>query len=230
MKSKTKPRGAEAPSLSFLDAHHRFAAATVLALATLLIPGSFPMATRLLIAWTTFSAVSVILAWIILCTRDPYEVRRTARIQDANATVLFGVVISAAIISLLAVGVLLGSVKSLPKAELGAHVALSVTSVLFSWFLVHTLFALRYAHLYFSDARETERSQVKGGLIFPGDDSPNYMDFAYFSFVVGMTCQTSDINIGTSIMRRLTLMHGLIAFCFNTAILAMFVNIVAGLV
>jgi uncharacterized membrane protein len=114
--------------------------------------------------------------------------------------------------------------------ELGEHVALSVMSVLFSWFLVHTLFALRYAHLYFLDARETTRAKVRGGLDFPGNESPAYIDFAYFSFVIGMTCQVSDVQVSSSSMRRLTLVHGLISFCFNTAILAMFVNIVASLV
>ena len=228
--AKSRSQSPPESTLRFLDAHHRFTFCTVMAVLTLCLPFPLPLATRLLIGWCTFAFLSVVLAWIVLFTRDPYEVRRVARIQDANATVLFTVVISAAMISLLAVGVLLGSAKSLPKSELGEHVALSVASVIFSWFLVHTLFALRYAHLYFFDAREASRSQVRGGLIFPGNDSPAYTDFAYFSFVVGMTCQTADVNISHTSMRRLTLVHGLISFCFNTAIIAMFVNIVASLI
>jgi uncharacterized membrane protein len=210
--------------------HHRFVISAVASLITLFLPLHLPLATRLLIGWSTFAFFAIVLAWIVLFTRDPYEVRRTASIQDSNATVLFTLVISAAMISLLAVGVLLGSAKSLPKAELGEHVALSVASVIVSWFLVHTLFALRYAHLFYSGAHQTEREKVQGGLDFPGDDSPVYLDFAYFSFVVGMTCQVSDVQVSSTSMRRLTLVHGLISFCFNTAIIAMFVNIVASLV
>ena len=217
-------------TVRFLDVHHRFAISAVAALLTLLLPLHLPWSMRLLICWSTFALLAIILVWVVLFTKDPYEVRRTARTQDSNATALFTVVVSASMISLLAVGVLLGSAKSLPKAELGAHVALSVTSVIVSWFLVHTLFSLRYAHLFYAGAHKMEREKVQGGLDFPGDDSPVYIDFAYFSFVVGMTCQTSDVDVSSTSMRRLTLVHGLISFCFNTAIIAMFVNIVASLV
>jgi len=139
-------------------------------------------------------------------------------------------VITAATASLLAVGLLLGSAKDLPPTALAEHIALSVSAVVISWLLVHTVFTLRYAHFYFYDARDVERREVAGGLIFPGKGSPCYMDFAYFSFVIGMTCQVSDVQISSTKIRRLALLHGLISFAFNTAILAMFVNIIAGLV
>ncbi len=91
-------------------------------------------------------------------------------------------------------------------------------------------FTIRYAHLYYIDAHKKNREDIKGGLIFPGGENPNYLDFAYFSFVIGMTCQVSDVQISSRQMRRLATVHGLIAFVFNTAILAVFVNIVAGLI
>ena len=177
-----------------------------------------------------FTLTILALAWLVISTKAPYEARRNARLQDASATFLFVLVISAATASLAAVGVLLASAKNLPPTGLAGHIALSVTAVVLSWMLVHTLFALRYAHLYFRDAHEVERHAVSGGLVFPGKDSLDYTDFAYFSFVIGMTCQVSDVQVSTSQMRRLALMHGLISFAFNTAILAMFVNIIAGLV
>ena len=112
--------------------------------------------------------------------------------------------------------------------RVAGRLALSVAAVGLSWFLVHTLFSLRYAHAFFKDAHKQAREKVQGGLEFPGKGSPDYMDFAYFSFVVGMTCQVSDVQISSRTIRRLALVHGLISFAFNTAILAMFVNIIAG--
>jgi uncharacterized membrane protein len=168
--------------------------------------------------------------WIGMSTRDPYEVRRTARLQDASRTFLFVVVVTAATASLFAVFILLGSVKNLPPGSFAAHVALSVGAIGLSWTLVHTLFCIRYAHFYYLEAHTVDRKNIEGGLIFPSDDQPDYSDFAYFSFVIGMTCQVSDVQIAAKEMRRLALVHGLISFAFNTAILAMFVNIVAGLI
>jgi uncharacterized membrane protein len=91
-------------------------------------------------------------------------------------------------------------------------------------------YLVRYAHFFYIDADTLHRDKIKGGLLFPDDNSPDYFDFAYFSFVVGMTCQVSDVQISSKMLRRLVLVHGLISFAFNTAILAMFVNIIAGLI
>jgi uncharacterized membrane protein len=212
-----------------LDAHHRFLIATAIAVVAFFAAGHAILSMRLLMGWSAFALAATILAWIVLSTGDPYEARRTARIQDSSATLLFGLVVTAATVSLFTVGLLLASAKSLPPLQLAEHVTVSVISIVFSWGLVHTMFALRYAHHYFFNAREEERHLASGGLIFPGKGSPNYMDFAYFSFVIGMTCQVSDVQVSATHMRALALLHGIISFCFNTAILAMFVNIVASL-
>jgi uncharacterized membrane protein len=214
-----------------LDAHHRVFIGTLFAAITFaVLHGRFPLPTQLVITWDVFSLTLIVLAWMVISTKDPYEARRNARLQDASATFLFCLIVTAATASLLAVGLVLGSAKSLAPALLATHIVLSLSAVGLSWFLVHTIFALRYAHFYFRDAREIERHKIVGGLEFPGEGSPCYMDFAYFSFVIGMTCQVSDVQISSSKMRRLALVHGLISFAFNTAILAMFVNIIAGLV
>ncbi len=106
------------------------------------------------------------------------------------------------------------------------HLALSVVTILCSWFIVHTAFALHYAHEFYEDAPGTkERS-----LTFPGDSEPDYLDFLYFAFVLGTTSQTSDVTICSGAMRRLALVHGVIAFFFNTTLLALVVNIAAGLI
>jgi len=231
MKTSSNPNASPRSSRYSLDAHHRLFVGCFIATLTFLgLHGRVTFPTQLVVAWDLFVLTILALAWIVISTRDPYEARRNARLQDASATFLFVLVIFAATASLLAVALLLGSAKSLSPTGLAGHIALSVTAVVLSWMLVHTLFALRYAHLYFRDAREVERHAVSGGLIFPGKESPNYSDFAYFSFVIGMTCQVSDVQVASSKMRRLALVHGLISFAFNTAILAMFVNIIAGLV
>ncbi len=230
---KTSPKaGVSVPSSRYvLDAHHRiFFACLIAALTFLGLYGRASFPTQLVMAWNAFALTTIVLALVVICTKDPYEARRNARLQDSSATFIFTLVISAATASLLAVGLLLGSARHLSSTNLAAHIALSVAAVVLSWLLVHTLFALRYAHLYFFDARKVERAAISGGLIFPGKGSPDFLDFTYFSFVVGMTCQVSDVQVSSSKMRRLVLVHGVISFAFNTAILAMFVNIVAGLV
>ena len=96
-----------------------------------------------------------------------------------------------------------------------------------SWGLVHTTFSIRYAHLYYGNSSSKD---VKGhGLDFPGDVDPDFIDFAYFSFVIGMTFQVSDVEISSRRIRRLTLVHSLISFIFNTVIVALTINALAGL-
>ena len=231
MKTSAKVRAALPSSRYAFDAHHRVFAAACVGVATFLaLHGRASFPTQLIAGWEAFAVTLVALAWIVICTKDPYQARRDASLQDSSATFLFVLVISAALASLLAVGLVLGSAKNLPPSGLAMHITLSVSAVVSSWWLVHTVFALRYAHIYFRDARKVERSAISGGLLFPGEGSPNYLDFAYFSFVVGMTCQVSDVQVCSSQVRTLVMVHGLISFAFNTAILAMFVNIIAGLV
>jgi uncharacterized membrane protein len=231
MKSSAKLKASPPSPRYVLDAHHRALGGSIVAAMTFLaLQGRVSFPVQLTFAWNAFAFTLLVLAWIVIYTKDPYEARRDARLQDSSATFLFTLVITAATVSLLAVGFLLGSAKNLSSAELASHIGLSVSAIFLSWTLVHTIFALRYAHFYFWDARDVERHMVAGGLIFPGKEIPSFLDFAYFSFVIGMTCQVSDVQIAASQMRRLALVHGLISFAFNTAILAMFVNIIAGLV
>jgi uncharacterized membrane protein len=115
-----------------------------------------------------------------------------------------------------------------PGASLAGHVlriVLASLSMLASWTLTHTMFALYYAHHYYGtgDADHADR----GGLQFPGEPTPDYWDFFYFSFVIGMTCQVSDVQVGSRPMRRLVLIHGVLSFFFNAVILALAVNFLA---
>jgi uncharacterized membrane protein len=109
---------------------------------------------------------------------------------------------------------------------------LAIGSVIVSWWMLHTVFTMSYAHLYYTSTPDPDdaETEVIGGLQFPDEKKPDYLDFVYFSFVVGMTFQVSDVEISSRSIRRLVLLHGLISFAFNTAIVALSINVVSGLV
>jgi uncharacterized membrane protein len=217
--------------IAILDVQHRLGVASPVALiAYLSLPDRMGPFARVVGAWDGFALATLVMVWSMMAVQDPYHVRRLARLQDAGRTFIFVVVISAAVASLAAAGLLLGSTRTVSVGLLAGHVVLVGATVALSWILVHTLFALRYAHAYYRGAAELARDKVAGGLEFPGEKNPDYLDFAYFSFVIGMTCQVSDVQISDRSIRRLALIHGLIAFAFNTAILAIVVNIVAGVI
>jgi uncharacterized membrane protein len=115
-----------------------------------------------------------------------------------------------------------------PEQHLTTHLLLALATVVLSWLLMHAVFGLRYAHNFYGDS-ETDAEEHAGGLEFPGNAPPDYRDFAYFSYVIGMTCQVSDVEVSSRAMRRLVLLHGVLAFGFNTVILALTINTVSSL-
>ncbi|PAW78496.1 MAG: hypothetical protein B9S32_06115 [Verrucomicrobia bacterium Tous-C9LFEB] len=231
MSASKKSASPESKRDGQFDSHHRFLIATALAVLTfLLVPKSLPLPTQFISAWEMFALTNIVLAAFVLSTKDPYEVRRNARLQDASRTFLFIVAVGAALVSVFAVFFVMDNSRSVSHERMAGKVLFSLAAIVLSWTLVHTLFSLHYAHLYYFDAHNVEREKIKGGLIFPEDDAPAFSDFVYFSFVIGMTCQVSDVQITSKRIRRHVIWHGVISFIFNTAILAMFVNMVAGLV
>jgi uncharacterized membrane protein len=211
------------------DAHQRFLAAVAGAIAVFWLAGRLHLPVRLIVSWNVYALISLALAWLVVAGGDPYDVRRKARLQDSSRAALFALVITAAVASLFAVAWLLESSKDEPPSHRAGHVVLGLVTVAVSWLLVHTAFALRYAHQYYRDANRVRREEVAGGMAFPGGQAPDYLDFAYFSFVIGMTFQVSDVQITSRPIRRAALLHGLIAFVFNSAILAILVNVIAGM-
>jgi uncharacterized membrane protein len=184
---------------------------------------------QIIITWNGFALIALALAWWEIFVSEPAVVIRTAKLQDSSRVLIFLFVIVAAFASLFAVGVLLGGAKNVSGTRLTLQLILAVTTVMSSWLLVHTLFALRYAHLYYTIDDNEDIECDGNGLQFPGEDRPDYLDFAYFSFVVGMTCQVSDVQISERAIRRLALLHGVLAFIYNTVILALSINIASGL-
>jgi uncharacterized membrane protein len=106
---------------------------------------------------------------------------------------------------------------------------LSVLAVIVSWCLLHTVFTFRYAHLFYHNPNITRLDKQRRGVLFPDETPPDYLDFAYFAFVIGMTCQVSDVQIASRPIRHLALLHGVLSFGFNTVILALSINLISGL-
>lgn len=215
--------------LENLDSHHRLLIAVGGAAIGFSAARALHLSSRLIFTWNVFSVSALILIWLRIAVAEPAVCKRTAKLQDPNRTAIFLSVVLGAFASLFAVAFLLSSAKGLSAAKMTGHVAMAITTVVTSWCLIHTMFALRYAHIFY--LRNDERADARGGsgLKFPGEAEPDYLDFAYFSFVLGMTCQVSDVQITSRRIRRLALVHGALAFVFNTAILALSINLVSGL-
>lgn len=209
-----------------LDSHHRvlisgFFAAIVLAGT----PRGLPLPARLALTWTAFAGAMLVLAWGVIASGDPDAVRRSAVLHDAGRRLIFTLVLLGSCGSLWIVWTLIGLARGQSGGVYAFYMTLAPAAVVFSWCLVHTLFALRYAHIYYGAGQI--HGTHHGGLEFPGDHLPDFMDFAYYSFVVGTTAQVSDVQVTSRRLRRLTLMHGVISFAFNTVILALTLNALA---
>lgn len=216
--------------LAGLDAHHRTLISGIAAfIGFLFLHGRHSVNTELIVVWNVFALCMILLSWNTLLHADPRHIRRTVRLQDTGRSVVFVLLVCATTACFLAVGFLLGPAKGLSGERLQEHVLLSVLSVLSSWMLMHTIFTMRYAHHYYTGINADLTAGHAGGLDFPKTAHPGYLDFAYFSFVIGMTCQVSDVPVTSTHLRRLALLHGLISFAFNTIVLALGVNVVAGM-
>lgn len=193
-----------------------FVAVAVGILVFFLLPDARRLVTRLVIGWDVFAALYLILAYVMMLRCDVGHIRRSAVMQDDGRFLLLLLTAFGALASLGAIVFELGASKGNP-----AGLVLAVVTIVLSWVLVHTAFALHYAHEFY-------RGKKPGGLQFPSGDAhveADYWDFVYFSFVIGMTAQVSDVGITDRIIRRTATVHGIISFVFNTALIALMVNI-----
>lgn len=216
-----------------LDAHHKLYISLFGAVIVLIsLYGKFSTPVYVMVTWLAYCMISLTLSWITILSSHPAEVKHEVHAQDSSRTAIFLFAVAASFVSLFAILILLkGSSESSSPTDLTVHILLSLTSVICSWALVHTIFTLRYAHLFYCDIEHDDKgkNQKPEGLEFPNESEPDYLDFTYFSFVIGMTFQVSDVQITSKRIRRLALMHGVLAFAFNTVIVALSINIVAGL-
>ena len=191
------------------------------------LPETMRLPARLVSAWTAGVTLFLVLTVLVIADASPERVRRRARLLDERRWVILAIIVVAAGASLLALGFTLQKEPHETAAVLATRIILAGLTVIASWTLTHTMFALHYAHHYYGDGPEPGDDD-RGGLAFPGGEAPDYWDFVYFAFVVGMTCQVSDVQVTSRAMRRMTLIHGVLSFFFNAIILALAVNLLAG--
>ncbi|MFB2771581.1 DUF1345 domain-containing protein [Pelatocladus sp. BLCC-F211] len=197
-------------------------------LVSLLLPPWFQLPTRMLCVWDASIICFLGFTWTAMLKATPETMHHHARQEDIGRLVILSLITIAACSSLLAIGFILHD-KGLATKLLFLHLALSLLTIVGSWLLVHTIFAFHYANLYYQQDKTLNQCKSEG-LDFPGEIEPDYWDFLYFSFVIGMTSQVSDVQITSRLIRRLALLHSILSFFFNTMILAMSINIIAGLI
>jgi uncharacterized membrane protein len=200
-------------------------AAAVGFVAGALLPGDMRLPTRVLSGWDIGIALYLGLTYPMVIHADVARIRKRASEQDEGAFAILLLTIVATIASLVAVVFELGGLKETQAPTIGP-VLLAAATILLSWTFVHMIFSLQYAHEYYG-----ERSDGKiGGLHFPGTEKPEYWDFLYFSLVIGMTSQVSDVAITSKVIRRMAAVHGVLSFFFNLTVLALTVNMVSNLI
>jgi uncharacterized membrane protein len=191
----------------------------VLAAVALTALTDWRLASRLLVGWDLYVGLYLALVAHVMAACDVSRIRERAAREDEGQVAILVLTVSAALASLGAIVAELGS--SVGSARRPSHVVLAALTILLSWAFIHAIFALHYAHEFYD---ETDG----GGLAFPGGDpAPDYWDFVYFSFVIGMTSQVSDVGVTSQRIRRAVAAHGVVAFVFNAALLALTVNIAA---
>jgi uncharacterized membrane protein len=178
------------------------------------------LVTRLLTGWDIAVALYLVLAFHVCATSDIRRIRRNAARQDNGQLTILTCTVAAALASVAAIFAELG-MSGAGAARPRSHLILAASTILLSWAFIHTMFALHYAHEFYDET-------AGRGMSFPGDDPhPDYLDFVYFSFVIGMTSQVSDVAITSKLIRRTATAHGIVSFLFNAALLALTVNIAA---
>ena len=214
--------------LRIMRARPRLFIAAAIAIAVgLLLPDSLAShpVTRWLIAWNSGAGLYVTLAAIMMNRSSDHHMRRRAQLQDDGQLVILVLVAVATIASLAAIAAELAVVKDMHGLLKVAHVALAGVTVLTSWAFIQVMFALHYAHQYYAAACHGRMP----GLQFPEEPEPDYGDFFYFAAVIGTSGQTADVSFVTKAMRRIGSLHCILAYLFNTTVLALLINIGASL-
>jgi len=181
-------------------------------------------ATRAVVGWDAGAIALLSMVWFVIFGVDPLETRCRAATADPGRTTVWILVLGASSSSLFAAAGLMRHARVLAPQGGTTLIVASLLAVITAWFLTHTAFTLRYAHLYYRDDDEGE-----GGLSFPGDRKPNDFDFAYFAFTVGMCFQVSDVTVSSPQIRRAVLGHALLSFAYNTVIVALALNLLFGM-
>ena len=171
--------------------------------------------------WTAAAALFLVAVWREVLTLSPSQTKNGARIEDDSRAAADTVLLAASVASLLAVAFVLVGARNLAGFVKAGYVVLAVASVVMAWAAVHTVYALRYARLYYAEPI--------GGVDFHAEDQPDYRDFAYLAVTIGMTFQVSDTDLTVKPIRRLAIQHALLSYLFGAVIVALMINIVGSL-
>ena len=201
-------------------ARPRLFIAAMVGLIIVLLPLRWSLSTRFLVGWDVGACLYLVTAYQAMWQCGIDAIRRRAAQQDEGSFAILVLTIGAALASLIAIVAELSLPDAVTRWAM-QQLALSGVTIVLSWFFIHTIFALHYAHEYYGERRP-------GGLKFPGGGEPDYSDFVYFAFVIGMTFQVSDVAITSKAIRMTVVAHGIISFFFSVALLALTVNIAAG--
>lgn len=223
--AKARPASKPLMPIRIARAHFKLVAAVVAGIACGLTLLAVPIEAiaRLLAAWDVGLVVYLALAARFRQRHDVNAIRKRAAEQDEGGFAILALSIVATFASLVAVVFALVGAK---QGNAPLAITLTIVTIVLSWTFVHTIFAFHYAHEYYGRGRDN----IIGGLKFPDDKAPDYSDFLYFSLVIGMTSQVSDVQITSKELRRMASMHGVLSFFFNLVVLALTVNVVANLI
>ena len=192
----------------------------------LLLPGTLTVVTRSLIGWNVTVWLYLFLVAAMMRQSDHLQLRRIAVAQAEGTATVLTIVVLAALVSMPGIVVELSAAKVPGAAHAWPHVAFALSTVVSGWLLLPIVFTMAYASLFFRTAHGS-------GLQFPTTDKkdfkPSYVDFLYFSFTIAVASQTADVSVSSQAMRRLVMVHSILSFAFNTAILAFTINIAASM-
>ena len=229
MATKTKPKNPFRFIWNTIRARPRMTISAIFGALVLFFSPTDVGTTRALLAWNAGVILFVVLILAMMGKTKATDIRDHSTAEEEGRFTVLTVVIAAAVMTLIAIGIEIFSIKEMQGTPRALRFALTFGTVISSWVFVHVVFAIYYAHEFHAESMGRKKA-MRGGLNFPGEVLPDYWDFIYFAFTVGMTAQTSDVVITSRRMRRLVIIHALVAFIFTTAVIALTVNLGAQLV
>ena len=207
----------------YISASHRLLIIAIAGAAAFFIMASIPsVMVRLALSWIIASSLYVLSTFLMMHFSTKENIAHLSEKEDDGAIFILLTTLLGSITSLVVIVMIMTDIKSLMISDAAKEIGLVLLTYISSWFLIHTAFALHYAHAYYQDYEKTKQPP----LLFPSTLNPNYVDFLYFSIVLGMTCQTADVNIASTRMRYLAMIQGLTAFVFNTTLLVLTINLI----
>ncbi len=208
----------------FIVNHWKLWVATLLGVITyLLLPGEWVALTRTLVAWNVTALLILVVTFMLVPRLNSTQLRERYQEEDPSGPVILVLVVISAILSVAAIVAFLTTLKGAHGAEKGAHIILATLTIVDSWLLVPTIYALHYADMFYSAPKN------RRPLAFPGTEEPVFWDFVYFSFTIAAACQTADVSTQGVAIRRAVVAHSVISVLFNVSILGFAINVTAGL-